>query len=118
MGQRRGCRRWNRHVPPDRQVSLETAIRLPNRRAGAAITLVLFGIAQLLFGDLVALMASLFWAFDVNAIAMNRLGKEDTFLLFFFLIAVCLLRAREATGRSGSARRPALVHGQRSVVRL
>src|SRR5262249_39071191 len=28
------------------------------------------------------------WAFDVNAIAINRIGKEDTFLVLFFLFAV------------------------------
>ena len=33
-------------------------------------------------------MAALLWAFDVNAIAINRIGKEDTFALFFFLLAV------------------------------
>jgi Dolichyl-phosphate-mannose-protein mannosyltransferase len=79
---------WNRIAPVDEQLSLETAIRLPNAMAGAAITLALFGVAQLLFGDAVAVAASLFWAFDVNAIATNRLGKEDTFLLLFFLLAV------------------------------
>jgi hypothetical protein len=80
--------RWNRHAPLNQHVSLETAIRLPNAIAGAAITLALYGVAQLLFGDAVALVASLFWAFDVNAIAINRLGKEDTFLLLFFLMAI------------------------------
>jgi hypothetical protein len=79
---------WNSIAPVDEHLSLETAIRLPNALAGAAITLVLFGVAQLLFGDAVAVAASLFWAFDVNAIAINRLGKEDTFLLLFFLLAV------------------------------
>ncbi len=79
---------WNRLTPFDQHVSPETAIRLPNAIAGAATALALFGVAQLLFGDAVALVASLIWAFDVNAIAINRLGKEDTFLLFFFLLAV------------------------------
>ena len=89
---------WNRIAPADEQLSLETAIRLPNALAGAAITLVLFGVAQLLFGDAVALAASLFWAFDVNAIAINRLGKEDTFLLLFFLLAVWLYERAKRLG--------------------
>jgi Dolichyl-phosphate-mannose-protein mannosyltransferase len=79
---------WNRLVPIERQLPLETAIRLPNAIAGAAMTLVLFAVAQLLFGDTVALVTSFLWAFDVNAIAINRIGKEDTFLLLFFLLAV------------------------------
>ena len=76
---------WNRRVPADRRVAPETAIRLPNAIAGAVITLALFGVAQLLFGDLAAVAAAMFWAFDVNAIAINRVGKEDTFLLLFFV---------------------------------
>jgi 4-amino-4-deoxy-L-arabinose transferase-like glycosyltransferase len=100
---------WNRFAPVGQQMSLETAMRLPNALAGAAITLLLFGIAQLLFGDTVALVAAFFWAFDVNAIAINRLGKEDTFLLFFFLVAVWFYeRARQ--GRV-DPRRPAYTAG-------
>ena len=79
---------WNRLVPVERRLSLETAIRLPNAIAGAAMTLVLFIVARLLFGDAVAVVASFLWAFDVNAIAINRIGKEDTLLLLFFLLAV------------------------------
>ena len=79
---------WNRLAPSELQLPPETAIRLPNAIAGSAITLVVFGVAQLLFGDAAALVASFLWAFDVNAIAINRVGKEDTFLLFFFLLAV------------------------------
>jgi hypothetical protein len=82
------ARAWN-HVP------LETAIRLPNAVAGAATTVVLFGVAELLFGSTVAAVVSLIWAFDVNAIAINRIGKEDSFLLLFFLLAVyCYERAK------------------------
>src|SRR5947209_5661238 len=33
---------WNRMAPPDRQMSLETAIRLPNAVAGAATVLPIF----------------------------------------------------------------------------
>ncbi len=97
---------WNRIVSPDRAVSLETAIRLPNALAGAATTIVLFGVADLLFGGAVAVVVSLIWAFDVNAIAINRIGKEDTFLLLFFLTAVfCYERAkRTGTTNLGSAR--------------
>jgi hypothetical protein len=86
---------WNRIAPPGQLMSLETAIRLPNALAGAAITIVVFGVVDLLFGGTVAALAALLWALDVNAIAINRIGKEDTFLLLFFLIAVwCYERAK------------------------
>jgi len=86
---------WNRIAPPDRTIALETAIRLPNAVAGAATTLVMFGVADLLFGGAAAAVVAAIWAFDVNAIAINRIGKEDTFLLLFFLLAVfCYERAK------------------------
>jgi hypothetical protein len=88
-------------------VPIETAVRLPNAVVGAATTGVLFAATQLLFGTPVAMMAALFWAFDVNAIAINRIGKEDTFALFFFLLAVwCYERAkRQGAGDPGGAQR-------------
>jgi len=86
---------WNRVAPDGRTISLETALRLPNAIAGAATTVGLFGVADLLFGGAVASVVSAIWAFDVNAIAINRIGKEDTFLLFFFVLAVfCYERAK------------------------
>jgi hypothetical protein len=89
------ARSWNLVAPPDQTISTETAIRLPNVLAGAATTIVLFALAELLFGTTVALVASLLWALDINAIAFNRIGKEDSFLLLFFLLAVwCYERAK------------------------
>jgi len=91
---------WNRVAPSDAVISLETALRLPNALAGALTTVVLFGVAELLFGGTVAAAIAVIWAFDVNAIAVNRIGKEDTFLLLFFLLAVfCYERAK----RQGAA---------------
>src|SRR6266702_3239999 len=98
---------WNRVAGSNHPIAMETAVRLPNALAGAATTPVLFGLSQLLFGTSVAMMASLFWALDVNAIAINRIGKEDTFLLFFFLLAVwCYERAKRqgATDPAGAQR--------------
>jgi 4-amino-4-deoxy-L-arabinose transferase-like glycosyltransferase len=86
---------WNQVAPAGQTVAIESALRLPNVLVGTLTTLVLFGLAELLFGTGVALVASLLWALDVNAIAINRIGKEDTFLLFFFLFAMwCYERAK------------------------
>ena len=78
----------NRHAAADHAIPIEFALRLPNALAGAATTLAVFGVADLLFGQAVAAVASMVWALDVNVIAINRIGKEDTFLLLFFLVAV------------------------------
>jgi len=99
--------RWNAVATPERAISLETAIRLPNALAGAATTLVLFALVELLFGATAAIAASALWALDANAIAISRIGKEDTFLLLFFLLAVwCYERAKRqgATDPSGAQR--------------
>jgi len=80
--------RWNAVAAPERTIPLETAIRLPNALAGAATTVVLFFVVELLFGVPAAIAASALWALDVNAISIGLIGKEDTFLLLFFLVAV------------------------------
>jgi len=80
--------RWNAAATPERTIALETAVRLPNALAGAGTTLMLFLVVELLFGMPAAIGASALWALDVNAIAIARIGKEDTFLLLFFLVAV------------------------------
>jgi Dolichyl-phosphate-mannose-protein mannosyltransferase len=86
---------WNQIAPSDQAISLEAALRMPNVVAGAITTVALFGVAEVLFGAATAAAVSVIWAFDVNAIAINRIGKEDTFLLLFFLIAVfCYERAK------------------------
>ncbi len=99
--------RWNAVSTPERAISLETAIRLPNALAGVATTFMLFAVVELLFSTRVAMAASALWALDVNAIATSRIGKEDTFLLLFFLLAVwCYERAKRqgVTDPSGAQR--------------
>jgi hypothetical protein len=82
------ARAWNRVAPAAAAIAPETALRLPNAIAGAAVTVAIAGIADLLFGGVAAVTVSAIWAFDVNVIAINRIGKEDTFLVLFFLFAV------------------------------
>ncbi len=89
---------WNRVAGPSHAIALETAVRLPNALAGAAATLVLYGIADLLFGGGVAVAAAILWALDVNAIAISRIGKEDTFSLLFFLMAIWFYERAKRTG--------------------
>ncbi|HEX7330077.1 MAG TPA: glycosyltransferase family 39 protein [Pyrinomonadaceae bacterium] len=72
---------------PANRIAPETALRLPGAIFGALSTLLIFLIAAELFGVEVALIASALWAFDPSAIGFNRVAKEDTFLLFFFLLA-------------------------------
>jgi Dolichyl-phosphate-mannose-protein mannosyltransferase len=72
---------------PAESIAPETALRLPGTIFGAFTALLIYLIAAELFGPEVALIAAALWAFDPTAIGFNRIAKEDTFLLFFFLLA-------------------------------
>jgi len=69
------------------RIAPETALRLPGAIAGALSAFLIFLIASELFGREVALIAAALWTFDPSAIGFNRIAKEDSFLLFFFLLA-------------------------------
>lgn len=68
-------------------IAPEAALRLPSAIAGALTAVVLFLLAELLFDRSTAALASLLWAVDVNAIAVNRIAKEDSLLVLFLLTA-------------------------------
>lgn len=69
------------------QIAPEAALRLPGTIVGALSTMLIFLIVAELFGVEVALIASALWAFDPTGIGFSRIAKEDSFLLFFFLLA-------------------------------
>jgi hypothetical protein len=90
---------------PQRQVSTETAARLPGALLGALTSLLIFLVTAELFGVEVGLIAAALWAFDPAAIGFNRIAKEDTFLLFFFLLANVFWLRGQKVAEEG-ARRP------------
>lgn len=89
---------------PGAGIAPETALRLPGAIVGALSTLLIFLIAAELFGVEVALISAALWAFDPAAVGFNRVAKEDSFLVFFFLLAnVFWLRGQrvaESTNRN------------------
>ena len=93
--------KWNNSsfvvAHPSDHIPTETALRLPGVLLGAFTTLLIYLITSELFGSEVALIAAALWAFDPTAIGFSRIAKEDTFLLFFFLLAnVFWLRGQRA----------------------
>ncbi len=87
-----GARWWNARVNSGSPfaISDEAALRLPNAAAGAATAAVLFLLTEALFDTPTGAFAALFWACDVGAAGINRIGKEDTFLLFLLLLGAYL----------------------------
>ncbi|PYS94059.1 MAG: hypothetical protein DMF64_01790 [Acidobacteria bacterium] len=82
---------------PQLRVAEETALRLPSVVFGTFTALLLFLLVAELFGPTTALITAALWALDPAAIGFNRIAKEDTFLLFFFLLAnIFWLRCRRA----------------------
>ena len=79
--------KWNNLAGPQNQIAPETALRLPGAIAGALSAILIYLIAAELFGVEVALIAAALWSFDPTGIGFSRIAKEDTFLLFFFLLA-------------------------------
>ncbi|HEU4767374.1 MAG TPA: glycosyltransferase family 39 protein [Pyrinomonadaceae bacterium] len=83
--------KWNNSsyvaARPAERIAPETALRLPGAVLGALTALLIYLIAAELFGVEVALIAAALWSFDPTGIGFNRVAKEDTFLIFFFLLA-------------------------------
>ncbi len=95
----RAAASWNARVAADKQVSDETALRLPNALFGALTVVPLFLLTAAFFDRPTGLIAAALWACGINAITYNRIGKEDTLLVFFMLCAFYFyLRAKQTSG--------------------
>lgn len=89
-----------------RSVSDEFALRLPNALVGALTAIPLFLLTAAYFDRWTGLLAAGFWAFGITAITLNRVGKEDTLLVFFMLFAFYFyVRAKLISPRDETARR-------------
>jgi 4-amino-4-deoxy-L-arabinose transferase-like glycosyltransferase len=81
-------------------ISTETALRLPGIILGSLTSLLIFLVVSELFGTEIALIAAALWALDPTGISFNRIAKEDSFFLFFFLLAnVFWLRSQRVAER-------------------
>ena len=87
-------------------VADEFALRLPNVIFGALTVIPLFLLTTVYFDRWTGLMAAGFWAFGINAVTLNRIGKEDTLLVFFMLFAFYFYaRAKQLPTREVPLRR-------------
>ncbi|MEK6281973.1 MAG: glycosyltransferase family 39 protein [Acidobacteriota bacterium] len=86
-------------------ISDESLFRLPNAIFGALTLLPIFLLAAAFFDRGIGLMTAAFWTVGVNAITINRVGKEDTLLVFFMLFAFYFyLRAKQTDTRNVEVR--------------
>jgi hypothetical protein len=89
---------------PGLHISTEAALRLPGAILGALTSLLIFLVVSELFGLEVALIAAALWAFDPSGIGFNRIAKEDSFFLFFFLLANVFWLKGQRVAESGEGR--------------
>jgi len=90
---------------PNLTVPVEVSLRLPGAIIGALTTILIFLVAAELFGSEAGLIAAALWAFDPQVIGFNRIAKEDSFFIFFFLLT-CLFWIRgQRVAEAGSPAR-------------
>lgn len=85
-------------------ISEEAALRFPLALFGTFTSLLLFLFISELFGRSIGLLSAILWAIEPMAIGFDRLAKEDSLVLFFFLLASLFwIRSQTAAelGRSG-----------------
>jgi len=88
---------WNRGPGRSHPLPEEVTVRLPNVIFGALTAVVLFLLAQEMFGVEIGLLTAFLWSIGTLAIMDNRLAKEDTLLVFFTWLAYYFyLRAKRA----------------------
>lgn len=86
--------------------SAEALLRFPNALFGALTVIPLFLLTAAFFDRWTGLIAAALWAVGVQAIAFNRIGKEDTLLVFFMLFAFYFyLRAKQTDTRKVELRK-------------
>lgn len=91
-----------RNAPLD---SEEARLRLPNALIGALTVIPLFLLTLAFFDKWTALLAAAFWAVGINAITHNRIGKEDSLLVFFMLFGFFFfVRAKQIPAVNHTAR--------------
>ncbi len=73
-------------LPPDSQISDEAALRFPLVLFGSFTVLLIFLLVSELFGRSIGLVSAALWAVEPMAIGFDRIAKEDSLVLFFFLL--------------------------------
>jgi Dolichyl-phosphate-mannose-protein mannosyltransferase len=86
----------------DNKISEGAALRFPTVLIGTLTILVLFLLISELFGSSIGLIAAALWACEPSAIGFDRIAKEDSFLLCFFLLGCFFwIRGQTVAERGG-----------------
>lgn len=90
-------------LPPQMRISDEAALRFPVALFGTFITLLIFLLVSELFGRSIGLISAALWAVEPMAIGFDRIAKEDSLVLFFFLLTNLFWIRGQTAAERGSA---------------
>jgi hypothetical protein len=96
-----GAERINDYISsPELKIRQEAALRFPIALFGTFTTLLIFLFVGEMFGRSIGLISAALWAVEPMAIGFDRIAKEDSLVLFFFLLAnVFFVRSQTAVQR-------------------
>ncbi|MEO6050949.1 MAG: glycosyltransferase family 39 protein [Pyrinomonadaceae bacterium] len=90
-------------LSPQLNISDEAALRFPVALFGTFTTLLLFLLVSELFGRSIGLVSAVLWAVEPMAIGFDRIAKEDSLVVFFFLLTFLFwIRGQTAAERGKS----------------
>ena len=90
-------------LPPQMRISDEAALRFPVALLGTFTTMLIFLLVSELFGRSIGLISAALWAVEPMAIGFDRIAKEDSLVLFFFLLTnLFWIRGQTAAERGSS----------------
>lgn len=93
--------RWNALAGNDLEVSAEAALRFPLAFFGTFSLVLIYLLGSALFGRPIGLIAAGLWAVEPMAIGFDRIAKEDSLVVFFFLLTQFLWVRSQAEAERG-----------------
>lgn len=91
---------WNDYITSKKigSISEEAALRFPNALIGALTVFPIFLLSSTFFGRKIGVLTAAFWATGIGAVSFNRIGKEDTLMVFFTLFSYYFYRRAKMIG--------------------
>ncbi len=90
-------------VSRELRISDEAALRFPIALFGSFTALLLFLLVSELFGRSIGLISAIFCAVEPVAIGFDRIAKEDSLVLFFFLLTMYFWVRSQTKAERGNA---------------
>ena len=91
---------------PQLHISEEAALRFPVALFGTFTILLIFLLVSELFGRSIGVVSAALWAVEPMAVGFDRIAKEDSLVLFFFLTASLFFVKSQTAAQRGNPNWP------------